>query len=173
MIALTPALIPTSTPSLKGKKASEIITEPGKVRPVETITIHCEAPDDALLLVDGQRSRIVKEIGGGGEDKAVHVVIQHGSQQVQAVGHIVTHVLEGLLHRFAHQRVGGKVHDGVKVLPGKELFQGLLVGQVALDEPLLARIGTPRWIAARTYSRPSASVKASSCTRFAPASCMW
>jgi hypothetical protein len=30
-----------------------------------------------------------------------------------------------------------------------------------------------RAIAARTYSRPSASVKASSCTRFAPASCMW
>ena len=31
----------------------------------------------------------------------------------------------------------------------------------------------PRARAARTYSRPSASVKASSCTSVAPASCMW
>jgi SHS2 domain-containing protein len=29
-----------------------IITEPDRVRSVETITIHCEAPDDAMLLVD-------------------------------------------------------------------------------------------------------------------------
>jgi tRNA nucleotidyltransferase (CCA-adding enzyme) len=37
---------------LLAEALTAIITEPGKVRPVETITIHCEAPDDALLLVD-------------------------------------------------------------------------------------------------------------------------
>ena len=29
-----------------------LITDPGKVRPAESVTIHCEAPDDALLLTD-------------------------------------------------------------------------------------------------------------------------
>ena len=29
-----------------------ITADPAGVRPAETITIHCEAPDDALLLVD-------------------------------------------------------------------------------------------------------------------------
>lgn len=29
-----------------------ITTDPANIRPVETITIRCEAPDDALLLVD-------------------------------------------------------------------------------------------------------------------------
>lgn len=29
-----------------------IITDPAAVQPVETITVRCEAPDDALLLVD-------------------------------------------------------------------------------------------------------------------------
>ncbi len=29
-----------------------VVTDPDSVRPAETIRIHCEAPDDALLLVD-------------------------------------------------------------------------------------------------------------------------
>jgi SHS2 domain-containing protein len=29
-----------------------LITDPGKVRPAESVTVHCEAPDDALLLTD-------------------------------------------------------------------------------------------------------------------------
>jgi tRNA nucleotidyltransferase (CCA-adding enzyme) len=37
---------------LLAEALTAIITEPANVRPVETITIHCEAPDDALLLVD-------------------------------------------------------------------------------------------------------------------------
>lgn len=36
-----------------------------------------------------------------------------------------------------------------------------------------ASTGTPRAVAARRYSRPSARVKASSVTASAPASCMW
>ena len=37
---------------LLAEALTAIITEPGSVQPVETITIRCEAPDDALLLVD-------------------------------------------------------------------------------------------------------------------------
>ena len=37
---------------LLAKALTAIITEPSGVRSVETITIRCEAPDDALLLVD-------------------------------------------------------------------------------------------------------------------------
>ena len=29
-----------------------LITDPAGVRPVETVAVHCEAPDDALLLTD-------------------------------------------------------------------------------------------------------------------------
>jgi len=29
-----------------------LVTDPGKVRAQETVSIHCEAPDDALLLTD-------------------------------------------------------------------------------------------------------------------------
>ncbi len=39
--------------------------------------------------------------------------------------------------------------------------------------PAKASTSIPLAIAAFTYSLPSASVKPSSCTRFAPASCMW
>jgi hypothetical protein len=39
--------------------------------------------------------------------------------------------------------------------------------------PAKSSTSTPRASTLRTYSRPSASVKASSCTAVAPASCMW
>lgn len=35
-----------------GQALTAIITEPAAVRPVETVSVSCEAPDDALLLVD-------------------------------------------------------------------------------------------------------------------------
>jgi tRNA nucleotidyltransferase (CCA-adding enzyme) len=35
-----------------GQALTAIITEPAAVRSVETVSISCEAPDDALLLVD-------------------------------------------------------------------------------------------------------------------------
>jgi len=37
---------------LLAEALTAVITEPTSVRPVETITIRCEAPDDPLLLVD-------------------------------------------------------------------------------------------------------------------------
>ena len=37
---------------LLAEALTAIITEPASVRSLETITIHCDAPDDALLLVD-------------------------------------------------------------------------------------------------------------------------
>jgi hypothetical protein len=42
-----------------------------------------------------------------------------------------------------------------------------------LSRPAKLSTSMPRAIAVFTYSLPSARVKASSCTRFAPASCMW
>lgn len=35
-----------------GEALTAVITDPGKVRPAKAVTVHCEAPDDALLLVD-------------------------------------------------------------------------------------------------------------------------
>jgi tRNA nucleotidyltransferase (CCA-adding enzyme) len=35
-----------------GEALTAVITDPGDVRAAETITVHCEAPDNALLLVD-------------------------------------------------------------------------------------------------------------------------
>ena len=35
-----------------GEALTAVITEPDSVRPVEAVRISCEAPDDALLLVD-------------------------------------------------------------------------------------------------------------------------
>ena len=35
-----------------GEALTAIITEPAAVRPAETVSVSCEAPDDALLLVD-------------------------------------------------------------------------------------------------------------------------
>lgn len=37
---------------LMGEALTAVITEPGNVRSVTTVTVSCEAPDDALLLVD-------------------------------------------------------------------------------------------------------------------------
>lgn len=37
---------------LMGEALTAIITEPENVESVETVTVSCEAPDDALLLVD-------------------------------------------------------------------------------------------------------------------------
>ena len=37
---------------LMGEALTAVITEPENVESVETITVSCEAPDDALLLVD-------------------------------------------------------------------------------------------------------------------------
>ncbi len=37
---------------LMGEALTAIITEPENVQPIEAITVTCEAPDDALLLVD-------------------------------------------------------------------------------------------------------------------------
>ena len=47
------------------------------------------------------------------------------------------------------------------------------IAKKKLRRPAKASTSIPASIAAFTYSLPSASVKASSCTRFAPASCMW
>lgn len=37
---------------LMGEALTAIIAEPQSVRPLEAVTVSCEAPDDALLLVD-------------------------------------------------------------------------------------------------------------------------
>ena len=47
------------------------------------------------------------------------------------------------------------------------------IAKKKLSRPAKSSTSIPAAIAAFTYSLPSASVKPSSCTRFAPASCMW
>ncbi len=43
---------------LMGEALTAVITEPANVRPTDAITISCEAPDDALLLVDWLNSLV-------------------------------------------------------------------------------------------------------------------
>jgi hypothetical protein len=43
-------------------------------------------------------------------------------------------VAEGVLHRFADERVRGEVHDGVGAVDGKQCIDCRTVGQIALDK---------------------------------------
>lgn len=89
-----------------------IITEPGSVRPVETITIRCEAPDDALLLVDWLNALVY--------EMATRRML-FGQWDVKLDGHTLT------------ARVSGEAVDRVRHVPAVEVkgatYTALVVDQ--------------------------------------------
>ena len=58
-----------------GEALTAIITEPEGVQPVETITVRCEAPGDALLLVDWLNALIFEMATRGMIFGSWHVVL--------------------------------------------------------------------------------------------------
>ena len=51
---------------------------------------------------------------GGGKDEALHTIFHHGIEQVHAVGHVVAEILRRIGHRLADQRIGRKMHHGIR-----------------------------------------------------------
>ncbi len=80
-----------------GRAITAIVTDPGGVRLEETVDIHCEAPDDALLLVDWLNALIY-------EMATRHMVF--GKWTVKLHGTILTARVEGeALDRDRHKPV--------------------------------------------------------------------
>ena len=69
--------------------------------------------DDALIFVDRHALGVVEEIGGGGEDEALHAVGDDRAEEVGAVGDVVSEVEEWILHGFADDGFRSEVHDGL------------------------------------------------------------
>lgn len=102
-----------------------IITEPGGVRPVETITIRCEAPDDAMLLVDWLNALIF--------EMATRRML-FGAWHVELDGHRLTASVTGeSVDRARHQpvvEVKGATYTALSV---EQDEQGLWHGQCVVD----------------------------------------
>ena len=102
-----------------------IITEPGGVRPVETIVIRCEAPDDAMLLVDWLNALIY--------EMATRRML-FGAWQVELDGRKLTaHVSGETVDRARHQpvvEIKGATYTALSVEQDQE---GLWHGQCVVD----------------------------------------
>ena len=82
---------------LLAEALTAIITEPASVRPVETIAIHCDAPDDPLLLVDWLNALIY--------EMATRRML-FGAWHVELDGHSLTASVSGeTVDRARHQPV--------------------------------------------------------------------
>ncbi|MDH3374537.1 MAG: archease [Gammaproteobacteria bacterium] len=80
-----------------GEALTAIITEPAGVRRVETVTVHCEAPSNALLLVDWLNALIFEMATRG---------MIFGSWHVELDGQKLEGRLEGeAVDRLRHQPV--------------------------------------------------------------------
>jgi len=79
-----------------------LVTEPAGVRADDTVTIHCEAPDDALLLVDWLNALIF--------EMATRSMV-FGSWQVELDGQKLTGLVKG-------ERVDRKRHEPVVEVKG-------------------------------------------------------
>ena len=102
-----------------------IITEPGGVRPVETIVIRCEAPDDAMLLVDWLNALIY--------EMATRRML-FGAWQVELDGHkLMARVSGETVDRARHQpvvEIKGATYTALSVEQDQE---GLWHGQCVVD----------------------------------------
>ena len=117
------------SPFLAGAGGIEI-TQAGGFHPVRLLqpvqgAFHDElalairtARDDALVLRNGHALGLVKEVGGGGQDEFLHPVVAHGLHEIETIVRVFLEILEGLLHGLAHERVGGKVHHGLRLVFG-------------------------------------------------------
>lgn len=110
---------------LLAEALTAIITEPSSVRPIETITIRCEAPDDALLLVDWLNALVY--------EMATRRLL-FGEWHVQLDGQKLTARVSGeIVDRARHQpvvEVKGATYTALSVERDE---QGMWHGQCVVD----------------------------------------
>src|SRR3954465_14347186 len=92
------------------------------------------ARNDLFILFDRDRFGRVKQRGGGRQNKASDAVLGGGFEQVGGGDHIVTQILERLLHTFRDDNVGSKVENAVELMCVEKLCQCGAVHQVANHE---------------------------------------
>lgn len=85
-------------------------------------------------FVDGHVVGLAEDGGGGREDEALHIVRDHGVEQVEGVAEVVAVVEVGPRYRFAHLDGGGEVHDAAEGVAPEEPVQRGAVGKVGVDE---------------------------------------
>ena len=102
-----------------------ITTDPAGVRPAETITIHCEAPDDALLLVDWLNALIY--------EMATRRML-FGAWQVELDGHRLTASVSGeTVDRDRHRPVVEVKGATFTALSIRQDEEGAWHGQCVVD----------------------------------------
>lgn len=110
---------------LLAKALTAIISEPERVRPVETIKVQCEAPDDALLLVDWLNALVY--------EMATRRML-FGAWHVELDDHKLTASVSGeTVDRARHQpvvEVKGATYTALSV---EQDGQGLWHGQCVVD----------------------------------------
>ena len=87
-----------------------------------------------VVFIDRQVGWKSEDSGGGGEDEVVDVMLLHCMEQIESIADVIGVISEWVLDRFAYIDESGKVEDGVDVVIGEEIIDGVGVGQVALDE---------------------------------------
>lgn len=110
---------------LLAKALTAIISEPERVRRVKTIKVQCEAPDDALLLVDWLNALVY--------EMATRRML-FGAWHVELDGHRLTASVSGeTVDRARHQpvvEVKGATYTALSV---EQDEQGLWHGQCVVD----------------------------------------
>ena len=108
-----------------GEALTAIITDPAKVQPAETISVSCEAPDDALLLIDWLNALIFEMATRG---------MVFGSWHVKLSGQKLDARVKGeLVDRLRHQpvvEVKGATYTELSV---KQDSEGSWHGQCVVD----------------------------------------
>ena len=98
-----------------GKALTAVVTDPAAVRAVEAISISCEAPDDALLLVDWLNALIFEMATRG---------MVFGKWHVELSGQTLESRVEGeVVDRLRHQpvvEVKGATYTALSVEQGSD-----------------------------------------------------
>ena len=73
--------------------------------------------DGTLRQIFGHRHAIRRAVGGAGgtEDEFLHAALHGGIGELERVDEVVVKIFFRVRHRFADERVGGEVHDGVRL----------------------------------------------------------
>src|SRR5439155_19802591 len=71
---------------------------------------------------------------GGCEHDLSDSDIDHGIEKIEAVGDVVQKIFRRILHRFANERTGGKVHDRIWSSFRQSLLERLSILQIAFDK---------------------------------------
>ena len=73
--------------------------------------------DGPLRQVLGHRHAVGRAVGGAGgaEDEFPDAALDGGIEQLEAIDHVIVEILFRIGHGFADERIGGEVHDGVRL----------------------------------------------------------